>query len=155
MIGGNKGSRPIVEDRVRTTVSRNIIFRSTGITLVRVAESVVEDNVIIDGHYAISVNPSFGTGIDGRVTRQDVMRYVENPSAYTAPPPPSSGVVGVEPRIQPGQPAEPAPDRRERAPAVTPGAPEPLSATRRTIARRMLESHQTIPVAWMERPDGV
>ena len=75
-----------------------------------------------------------GTGIDGRVTRQDVERYVANPAANTVPPPAGSGVVGV----------------RADAPAPRP-APGvvPLSATRRSIAAHMLESHRTIPVAWM------
>jgi 2-oxoisovalerate dehydrogenase E2 component (dihydrolipoyl transacylase) len=74
-----------------------------------------------------------GTGIDGRVTRQDVERYVANPAANTVPPPAGSGVVGVQ----------------ADAPATrTPGV-APLSATRRSIAAHMLESHRTIPVAWM------
>lgn len=84
-----------------------------------------------------------GTGIDGRVTRQDVQRYIENPAAHTAPPPEGAGVVGV----QPGAPATIA-----GPPQVdVQGAPDiiRLTATRRTIAAHMLESHRTIPVAWM------
>jgi 2-oxoisovalerate dehydrogenase E2 component (dihydrolipoyl transacylase) len=86
-----------------------------------------------------------GTGIEGRVTRQDVVRYLENPSANTVPPSSTAGVVGVE-REQRERAAEPSPPEadEQRASDVT-----PLSATRRTIAARMTESHQTIPVAWM------
>ena len=93
----------------------------------------------------IDLSQVLGTGIDGRVTRQDVMRYLENPSAYSAPPPSSAGVVGVT-ASHGRSSAQPPPEEAHRAEE---GAPEPLSATRRTIARRMLESHQTIPVAWM------
>jgi 2-oxoisovalerate dehydrogenase E2 component (dihydrolipoyl transacylase) len=84
-----------------------------------------------------------GSGIEGRVTRQDVMRYLEDPAAYTAPPPETAGVVGVP------APAEPA------ARAEGEGAPAdgervvPLTPARRTIAARMTESHRTVPVAWM------
>mgnify|MGYP001558479258 CR=1 FL=1 len=84
-----------------------------------------------------------GTGIDGRVTRQDVQRYIENPAAHTAPPPEGAGVVGV----QAGAPATiagPQQAAAQRAPGVI-----PLSATRRSIGAHMLESHRTIPVAWM------
>ncbi len=86
-----------------------------------------------------------GTGIEGRVTKQDVLRYIDNPSMYTVPPPSTAGVVGAE------RPQRAAPTAATAAPA--PGAADgdvvPLSATRRTIAAHMLRSHQSIPVAWM------
>jgi 2-oxoisovalerate dehydrogenase E2 component (dihydrolipoyl transacylase) len=89
-----------------------------------------------------------GTGIEGRVTRQDVMRYIENPVAYTVPPSREAGVVGVS-----APPASPPAPSAHAAAASTP-APDgdevqPLSATRRTIAARMLDAHLTIPPAWM------
>ncbi len=81
-----------------------------------------------------------GSGIEGRVTRQDVLRYVENPSAHTVAPGAGEGVVGFE-------------KQREAPPPVTAAAPAGaavlLTPTRRTIAQRMSESHRTIPVAWM------
>lgn len=87
-----------------------------------------------------------GTGIEGRVTRQDVMRYLENPAAYTVSPAAGEGVVGVA-----AQPS-PAP-RTAGAQRAVPAGPDdemvPISATRRTIAARMLNAHQTMPVAWM------
>jgi 2-oxoisovalerate dehydrogenase E2 component (dihydrolipoyl transacylase) len=93
-----------------------------------------------------------GTGIEGRVTRQDVMRYLENPVMHTVAPPASAGVVGVE-RAAPKKrdaPGAAAPVAKEvPAARVDAGTTTPLSATRRTIAARMTESHQTIPVAWM------
>ncbi len=92
-----------------------------------------------------------GTGIDGRVTRQDVMRYIENPAANTVAPPLHAGVVGVE-RLTPHQ-GEPSagrsPRRGEGGAALAEDQVVPLTPTRRTIASRMTESHQTIPAAWM------
>jgi 2-oxoisovalerate dehydrogenase E2 component (dihydrolipoyl transacylase) len=85
-----------------------------------------------------------GTGVDGRVTRQDVERYIENPAANTVPPAAGVGVVGVQADVaamresaRRGPPAQPSPEL------------VPLTATRRAIGRHMLESHRTIPVAWM------
>jgi 2-oxoisovalerate dehydrogenase E2 component (dihydrolipoyl transacylase) len=114
-----------------------------------------------------------GTGVEGRVTRQDVMRYLEKPVAHTVPPSSSSGVVGVSERQTP-PPARPAPAkstaRSVEAPAPdgtsaaeTTRAASPagasastgddelrtLSATRKTIAKRLLDAHLTMPPAWM------
>jgi 2-oxoisovalerate dehydrogenase E2 component (dihydrolipoyl transacylase) len=105
-----------------------------------------------------------GSGIDGRVTRQDVLAYLENPMMHMVPPGEGEGVVGAQQK----QGAEPA-RARPRVPEAAAPTPEPeappaakesatvrdgderiaLTATRRTIASRMLQSHQTVPVAWM------
>ncbi len=85
-----------------------------------------------------------GTGIDGRVTRQDVTRYLENPTTHTVPPPETAGVVGV------ASAAAPQAEGAEELVRAPPGDEVvPLTPTRRTIAARMLESHRTIPTAWM------
>ena len=76
-----------------------------------------------------------GSGAHGRVTRQDVLRYVEHPAAVEAAPPPSTAATPI--------PA-PAPP-----PAAGEGERIRLSATRRAIARHMSEAHATIPLAWM------
>jgi 2-oxoisovalerate dehydrogenase E2 component (dihydrolipoyl transacylase) len=96
-----------------------------------------------------------GTGIEGRVTRQDVMRYLENPALYTVAPGAGEGVVGAQKRAA-ASPAEGVGEKRAAAPVAsspspppTEGQVTPLSATRRTIATRMSESHATIPAAWM------
>jgi len=85
-----------------------------------------------------------GTGIEGRVTRQDVLRYMKDPVTHTVPPPDGAGVVGVAGREE---------ERPAAAQGSTPEAGDadvtPLSPMRRTIARNMLESHRTVPVAWM------
>ena len=107
-----------------------------------------------------------GTGIDGRVTRKDVLAYIENPVMHTVPPGAGEGVVGARPasggeqrRAPAAAPSTPAPPVSAAEPAASaapspamPGERDeriPLSATRRTIATRMLESQQTIPPAWM------
>jgi 2-oxoisovalerate dehydrogenase E2 component (dihydrolipoyl transacylase) len=87
-----------------------------------------------------------GTGIEGRVTRQDVARYLENPVAHSAPPAAGSGVVGARPAEAA---EEQAPREAARPPSADRSETVPLSATRRTIAQRMSEAHRTIPVAWM------
>jgi 2-oxoisovalerate dehydrogenase E2 component (dihydrolipoyl transacylase) len=85
------------------------------------------------------------------VTRQDVARYIENPALHTVAPPSSAGVVGVDrpATAAAAGKAAPPPNAARPAPASPGDAPVPLSPTRRTIAARMTESHQTIPVAWM------
>ena len=104
------------------------------------------------GEHGIDLALVRGTGIAGRVTRQDVMRYFENPAANTVAPASHEGVVGADRKA--GRAAQPA--------ATPPSSPVPLvehdagadtviplTPMRRTIAARMTESHQTIPVAWM------
>ncbi|HYM15558.1 MAG TPA: dihydrolipoamide acetyltransferase family protein [Dehalococcoidia bacterium] len=95
-----------------------------------------------------------GTGIEGRVTRRDVVNYVENPVAHTVPPSAEAGVVGVASGggRAPEADGEETIERRP-APALATetgnGELVALTATRRTIAARMLESHRSVPVAWM------
>ena len=78
-----------------------------------------------------------GSGANGRVTRQDVLRHLEHPAAPEAAPPPSP--AAARPAAPPA-PAAPPPREGERI---------RLSATRRAIARHMSEAHATIPLAWM------
>ncbi len=86
-----------------------------------------------------------GTGEGGRVTRDDVLAYIESGAkaapAPVAPPPPAAPA--------PGAPA-PAPTRAP-APAAADGAREELvklSAMRRSIAEHMVRSLATSPHAW-------
>ena len=78
-----------------------------------------------------------GSGAHGRVTRQDVLRYLEHPAAAEAAPPPSPD---APPASEPAAPPAAAAGEGERI---------RLSATRRAIARHMSEAHATIPLAWM------
>ena len=88
-----------------------------------------------------------GTGRGGRVTRKDVLRYLEHPQAVAAATPaaPAPAPAAEAPAASPpGAAAAPA-----RSPAETQGELVRLSATRRAVARHMTESHATIPLAWM------
>ncbi|MBI2942186.1 MAG: 2-oxo acid dehydrogenase subunit E2 [Chloroflexi bacterium] len=112
-----------------------------------------------------------GTGLGGRVTKEDILAYVARrdaahipdqaitvPSAEmaaaAAPEVPSRLESAAPPVAEP--PAAIAPDGVE--PGAVPAAGvrpepgdrvEPVSAVRRTIAQRMVRSHQTIPDAWL------
>jgi 2-oxoisovalerate dehydrogenase E2 component (dihydrolipoyl transacylase) len=82
-----------------------------------------------------------GSGLFGRITRKDVLAYIEGRAA------------AAQGAAAPG-PSAPAPATAARPAAPTPAAAEgdqlvPLSATRRTIAERMLRSVQQVPHAWL------
>jgi pyruvate dehydrogenase E2 component (dihydrolipoamide acetyltransferase) len=73
-----------------------------------------------------------GTGTGGRVTKQDVLDFVERrtavpaqPAAYSAPAPPQSARAAAP------------------APAAIPGDLVPMSQMRKIIAQRMVESRRT------------
>jgi 2-oxoglutarate dehydrogenase E2 component (dihydrolipoamide succinyltransferase) len=72
-----------------------------------------------------------GTGIGGRITKQDIMAFIEKGPA--AAPAPSPAPAAAAP-----QPSRPAP-----APAATPGEVVPMSQMRKIIAQRMIESRRT------------
>src|SRR5215469_8354998 len=79
-----------------------------------------------------------GTGLGGRITKQDIMAFIEKGPAAAAPAPspaPSQASVSAPP--QPSRPA-PAP-----APAAIPGEVVPMSQMRKIIAQRMIESRRT------------
>lgn len=76
-----------------------------------------------------------GSGIGGRVTRADVMRYLSARAGSTEQAEPDAR--------RPDTPLPPAGE------PVSAEAATPLSSMRRVIAERMSESHATIPTAWM------
>jgi 2-oxoglutarate dehydrogenase E2 component (dihydrolipoamide succinyltransferase) len=99
-----------------------------------------------------------GTGVGGRVRKQDVLAYVEGQEATVSEgpaqaalhiespyrpedEPPGAGSGEVSPPPPPsGAPAAPAPRLVEE---LAPGRREPMSAMRQAIARHMLESRRT------------
>ncbi|CAN5821906.1 hypothetical protein BH20CHL5_BH20CHL5_02720 [soil metagenome] len=109
-----------------------------------------------------------GTGHDGRVTRDDVMKWVESGGASAAPArlaaavaqpataaPPTAqppAAPASAPTPAPAASAGPAPAPAPAAPA-TPDAPsqdelKPLTPMRKAIARHMVESKSTAPHAY-------
>jgi pyruvate dehydrogenase E2 component (dihydrolipoyllysine-residue acetyltransferase) len=75
-----------------------------------------------------------GTGLGGRITKQDIMAFLEQPetsAASQAPAPPAPA------------PAAPAPASRPSAPPAIPGDLVAMTQMRKIIAQRMIESRRT------------
>jgi 2-oxoglutarate dehydrogenase E2 component (dihydrolipoamide succinyltransferase) len=75
-----------------------------------------------------------GTGLGGRITKQDIMAFLERPQA-AAPAAPSQPA--------PAAYSAPAAASRPAAPAQIPGDLVPLTQMRKIIAQRMVESRRT------------
>jgi 2-oxoisovalerate dehydrogenase E2 component (dihydrolipoyl transacylase) len=101
-----------------------------------------------------------GTGAGGRVTRNDVLRFVEaggkaapGPAQPAAAPTPSAAPAPAAPAapLPPAEPARPAAVAVTGAPAVVEDEDQlvPVSQIRRVIAERMVRSKQTVPHAWL------
>jgi 2-oxoglutarate dehydrogenase E2 component (dihydrolipoamide succinyltransferase) len=80
-----------------------------------------------------------GTGLEGRITKEDVLQYMSQQSAGAPPaaPPPAQAPRPAAPQQAPMPAAEAAP--------AAPGELTPLSKMRSIIAQRMVESWQTVP----------
>src|SRR5207253_9710667 len=92
----------------------------------------------IDGKHDIDLSHIPGPGLAGRVTKQDVMAFLEKqaaaaPAAPTPPPATPSATSAV-----PLPKAAPTP-----APAPIPGEIVPMTQIRKIIAQRMIESRRT------------
>ena len=112
----------------------------------------------IAGEHGIDVSQVPGTGTGGRVTKKDILAYVESGPPQTAAPP--AEAPAAEPAAAPAPPpAEPAPAAAEApapAPAAEAPAPapapapatagetvEPMNAMRRGVAEHMRRSLDT------------
>jgi len=76
----------------------------------------------------ISLSQVTGTGLGGRITKQDIMAFLERPQ--------SAPVAAASPSA--AAPAAPKP-----APAAIPGDAVPMTQMRKIIAQRMIESRRT------------
>ncbi len=83
--------------------------------------------------HGVSLSQVSGTGLGGRITKQDIMAFVERPSAAPA---------ASTPPVSPGAAAAQAPSR-PFAPAAYPGDLVPMTNMRKIIAQRMIESRRT------------
>jgi len=84
--------------------------------------------------HGVSLSQVTGTGLGGRITKQDIMQFIEGqgsaqPASTSAP--------------APAQPAASAPAPRPAAPAPYPGDLVPMSKMRQLIAKHMIESRRT------------
>jgi 2-oxoglutarate dehydrogenase E2 component (dihydrolipoamide succinyltransferase) len=115
----------------------------------------------IASEHGVDVNRVSGTGRGGRVTKKDILAFVESgappeqpeqQAAPAAPPPPPQAPPEPEPAAAPAQP-EPAPAAAAPAPQPQAAAPqpeaepgesfEPMTAMRRGIAEHMRRSLDT------------
>jgi pyruvate dehydrogenase E2 component (dihydrolipoamide acetyltransferase) len=84
--------------------------------------------------HGVSLSQISGTGLGGRITKQDIMQFIESQgSSQPAPATPSA----------PAQPAAAALAPRPAAPAPYPGDLVPMTNMRKIIAQRMIESRRT------------
>jgi 2-oxoglutarate dehydrogenase E2 component (dihydrolipoamide succinyltransferase) len=84
--------------------------------------------------HGIRLSQISGTGLGGRITKQDIMSFIEGQgSSQPAPAAPSA----------PAQPAATAPAPRPAAPAPYPGDLVPMTNMRKLIAKHMIESRRT------------
>jgi pyruvate dehydrogenase E2 component (dihydrolipoamide acetyltransferase) len=88
----------------------------------------------------VSLSQITGTGLGGRITKQDIMQFIENQGSR----------VGANAFVRPAErseatptPAVAAPAPRPAAPAPYPGDLVPMSNMRKLIAKHMIESRRT------------
>jgi pyruvate dehydrogenase E2 component (dihydrolipoamide acetyltransferase) len=82
--------------------------------------------------HGVNLSQVSGTGLGGRITKQDIMAFLERPA--------SSPAAAAEPA---SQPAAVAPRPAAPAPAAYPGDLVPMTNMRKIIAQRMIESRRT------------
>ncbi len=82
----------------------------------------------------VSLSQVSGTGMGGRITKQDIMAFLERPES-------SAGAPAVSARAS-ASPA-PAPRPVTPAPVAIPGDAVPMTQMRKIIAQRMIESRRT------------
>jgi 2-oxoglutarate dehydrogenase E2 component (dihydrolipoamide succinyltransferase) len=83
--------------------------------------------------HGVSLSQISGTGLGGRITKQDIMAFIER-----APAAASAAIASA-----PTAPAAQAAPARPAAPAAYPGDLVPLTNMRKIIAQRMIESRRT------------
>jgi len=80
----------------------------------------------------INLSQVAGTGMGGRITKQDIMAFLEKPQTASAPAAAASSVSVPAPSPRPASP-----------PATIPGDLVPMTQMRKIIAQRMIESRRT------------
>jgi pyruvate dehydrogenase E2 component (dihydrolipoamide acetyltransferase) len=85
--------------------------------------------------HGVNLSQISGTGLGGRITKQDIMAFIERPASAPAAP----AVPTAQPAATPTASHPPAPP----APAAYPGDLVPMTNMRKIIAQRMIESRRT------------
>jgi pyruvate dehydrogenase E2 component (dihydrolipoamide acetyltransferase) len=106
--------------------------------------------------HGVSLSQISGTGLGGRITKQDIMSFIESQASQPAPV--ETDAFGSLPRAEsrgpagrseappvagPVSPTASAPTPRPSAPAPFPGDLVPLTNMRKLIAKHMIESRRT------------
>ena len=78
-----------------------------------------------------------GTGLGGRITKQDILEFIDKSQGAPAAVAPTSSAHA------PSKPAPSAPEARPAPPASIPGDLVPMTNMRKIIAQRMVESRRT------------
>jgi len=86
--------------------------------------------------HGISLSQISGTGLGGRISKQDIMSFIERQSSAPGP----SATPAPQPPVASAAPSRPA---ASPAPAPYPGDLVPLTNMRKIIAQRMIESRRT------------
>jgi len=91
----------------------------------------------------VDLNQVRGTGLGGRITKEDIIRFVERPAAQrpaASAPAVHAPAASAQPAYQPGTAAPAMPSQQ---PIAIPGEVMPMSAMRKKIAERMVQSKRT------------
>ena len=86
--------------------------------------------------HGISLSQVSGTGLGGRITKQDIMQFIENQGSAQPVSTPAPAPAQIAAAPAPPRPAAPAP-------AAYPGDLVPMSNMRKLIAKHMVESRRT------------
>jgi pyruvate dehydrogenase E2 component (dihydrolipoamide acetyltransferase) len=91
--------------------------------------------------HGVSLSQVSGTGLGGRITKQDIMSFIESQGSQPAS-------VGTDAFVRPAERSEAAPSPSVTASRPAPSAPfpgdlVPLTNMRKIIAQRMIESRRT------------
>jgi 2-oxoglutarate dehydrogenase E2 component (dihydrolipoamide succinyltransferase) len=97
--------------------------------------------------HGISLSQVTGTGLGGRITKQDITQFIENQGSQPAPVGTAASAVARTQNEAKGSAPSPAAavpaPARPATPAAYPGDLVPMSNMRRLIAKHMIESRRT------------
>jgi pyruvate dehydrogenase E2 component (dihydrolipoamide acetyltransferase) len=90
--------------------------------------------------HGVSLSQITGTGLGGRITKQDIMQFIESQGSQPAL---AGTAASAVPRSEASASAPAAPAPRPTTPAPYPGDVVPMSNMRKLIAKHMIESRRT------------
>ncbi len=93
--------------------------------------------------HGVSLSQVSGTGLGGRITKQDIMQFIESQGSQPAPAATDTVVRPAERNEAPSPSAPSASAPRPAAPAPYPGDLVPMTNMRKLIAKHMIESRRT------------